>query len=181
MNTSWPSVHPVTVSALAPTEGAIEGPRMRMKDMQGMPATAGGLCLRICQFAFAAMSLSVMAATDDFASVTAFVYLVVIMGIQCLWSFSMAVVDVYALLVRRSLQNDAVISLFTIGDAITSTLTFAAACAAAGITILVSNDLDRCAENPCTRFKAATATAFVSWFFVSPSFLFNYWSLASQG
>uniref|UniRef100_A0A7N0R9A8 CASP-like protein n=1 Tax=Kalanchoe fedtschenkoi TaxID=63787 RepID=A0A7N0R9A8_KALFE len=180
MNVSWPSVHPVAVAPLPALEGAIAVPRIRMKDMQGMPATVGGLCLRISQFAFAVMSLSVMAATNDFPSVTAFVYLVAAMGIQSLWSLSLAVVDVYALLVRRSLQNAAVITFFTIGDGITSTVTFAAACASAGITILISNDFNKCAENHCTRFETATAMAFVSWFAASPSFLFNYWSLASR-
>lgn len=63
---------------------------------------------------------------------------------------------------------------------ITSTLTFAAACAAAGITVLISNDLDNCARNHCTRFETATAMAFMSWFTVSPSFLLNFWSMASR-
>ncbi|MBA0845748.1 hypothetical protein Goarm_022490, partial [Gossypium armourianum] len=45
---------------------------------------------------------------------------------------------------------------------ITSTLTFAAACASAGITVLIGNDLDKCALNHCTGFETATAMAFIS-------------------
>lgn len=48
------------------------GPRVRMKDVQGMPGTRGGLVLRLCQLVFAAISLCVMATTSDFPSVTAF-------------------------------------------------------------------------------------------------------------
>nr|XP_043613087.1 CASP-like protein 5A1 [Erigeron canadensis] len=151
-----------------------------MKDVQGMPGTPAGLILRLLQFAFAAVSVSVMAATNDFPSVTAFRYLVAALGLQCLWSFSLAIVDIYALLVKRCLRNARIISFFTIGDAITSTLTFAAACASAGITVLISSDLNNCAQNHCTRFETSTAMAFVTWFSVSPSFFLNYWSLASR-
>lgn len=63
---------------------------------------------------------------------------------------------------------------------ITSTLTFAAACASAGITVLIGNDLNDCAENHCSRFETATAMAFMSWFAASPSFLLNFWTLASK-
>ncbi|KAK3226516.1 hypothetical protein Dsin_006378 [Dipteronia sinensis] len=179
MNASRPSVHPVEAPPL--TEGeAHNGPRVRMKDLQGMPGTRGGLILRLCQFVFAAVSLYVMASTSDFHEATAFCYLVLAVSLQSLWSFSLAIVDIYALLVRRSLRNYIVIRLFTIGDGITSTLTFAAACASAGITVLIGNDLNKCAVNHCTRFETATAMAFISWFAMSPSFLLNFWSLASQ-
>ncbi|GAB4856692.1 hypothetical protein Ancab_014607 [Ancistrocladus abbreviatus] len=179
MNMSRPTVHPVEPPPL--TEGAANhGPRVRMKEIQGMPGTPGGLGLRLCQFIFAVISLSVMATTNDFASATAFTYLVAAVGLQSLWSLSLALVDVYALLVRRSLRNSRVVSLFTIGDGITSTLTFASACASSGITVLIANDLNKCAINHCTRFETATAMAFMSWFAVSPSFLMNFWALASR-
>lgn len=63
---------------------------------------------------------------------------------------------------------------------ITSTLTFSAACASAGITVLIGNDLNDCAENHCAQFQTATAMAFLSWFAGSPSFLLNFWTLASK-
>ncbi|XP_024038550.1 CASP-like protein 5A1 isoform X3 [Citrus sinensis] len=166
MFASRPAVHPVEAPPL--TEAA--GLRVRMKDVQGMPGTPGGLVLRLLQFVFAAIAVSVMASTSDFHEATAFCYLVLALGLQSLWSLSLLVLDIYAILVRRSLRN----------DKITSTLTYAAACSSAGITVLISNDLNRCGINHCTRFETATAMAFISWFATSPSFLLNFWSLASH-
>ncbi|EEF32452.1 CASP-like protein 5A2 [Ricinus communis] len=181
MNVSHASVHPVEDPPT--TDGGINNnnvPRVRMKDIQGMPGTKGGLALRVFQFIFAAAALAVMATTSDFPSVTAFCYLVAAAGLQFLWSLTLAIVDIYALLVMRSLQNYRVVSLFAVGDGITSTLIFAAACASAGITVLIDNDLGSCAENHCVQFETATAMAFISWFSALPSFLLNFWSLASR-
>ncbi|CAD5190363.1 unnamed protein product [Musa acuminata subsp. malaccensis] len=188
MFVSRPAVHPVEAPPL--TDAAENPPRVRMKDIQGMPGTPGGLALRLFQFAFAVAALGVMVSTSDFASVTAFCYLVAAVILQCLWSISLAFLDIYALLVKRSLRNSRALCLFTIGDGvrkfvgclmdITSTLTFAAACASAGITVLIGNDLNVCSQNHCTSFETATAMAFISWFAVSPSFLLNFWSLASR-
>lgn len=178
MNLSHPSVHPVEAPP-ALTEGE-NAPRVRMKDIQGMPGTIGGVTLRLSQFVFAIVSFSVMVTTSDFPSVTAFCYLVAAVGLQSLWSLSLAVVDIYALLVGRCLQNYRVVSLFAIGDGITSTLTFAAACASAGITVLIGNDLGICSQNHCAQFETATAMAFLCWFTALPSFLLNFWSLASR-
>jgi hypothetical protein len=73
INVIHPSVHPVEAPpATDAANGA--GPRGRMKDIQGMPGTAGGLALRFSQFAFAVLALCVMATTSDFPSVTAFRY-----------------------------------------------------------------------------------------------------------
>ncbi|KAF3339803.1 CASP-like protein 5A1 [Carex littledalei] len=178
MFSSRPAVHPVEAP---PMTDAAENPQgVRMKDLPGMPGTLGGLLLRIAQFVFAVAALSVMASTSDFTSVTAFCYLVAAVILQSIWSLSLAIVDIYALLVKRCLRNARVLSLFTIGDGITSTLTFAAACASAGITVLIGNDLNICAANHCASFETATAMAFISWFAVSPSFLLNFWSLASR-
>ena len=48
--------------------------RVRMKDVQGMPGTSTGLGLRVCQFVATVISLTVMATTSDFPSVTSFRY-----------------------------------------------------------------------------------------------------------
>ncbi|KAF2289928.1 hypothetical protein GH714_039205 [Hevea brasiliensis] len=154
-----PTVHPVEAPPL--TDGPLNGPRMRMKNVQGMPGTHGGLTLRLLQFVFGLVSLCVMATTSHFRTFTAFCYLVIAVSLQISWSLSLAIVDAYALL-------------------ITSTLIFAAASASAGITVLVGNDLNRCSVNPCARFETATAMAFMSWFAMTPSFLMNFWALASQ-
>lgn len=75
MNVSHASIHPV--EDLPATDGDGGGninivPRVRMKDIQGMPGTKGGLVLRVCQFIFSAAALSVMVSASDFPSVTAF-------------------------------------------------------------------------------------------------------------
>ncbi|KAK9059799.1 hypothetical protein SSX86_020503 [Deinandra increscens subsp. villosa] len=185
-NRSRPSVHPFDFEVPqlrevdAADNGAPPDDTVRMKDVQGMPGTPAGLALRLLQFGFAAVSVAVMAATSDFPSVTAFRYLVAALSLQCLWSMSLAIVDLYALLVRRCLRNSRILGFFAVGDAVTSTLTFAAACASAGITVLIGSDFNDCANNHCTRFETSTAMAFVSWFLVSPSFFLTFWSLASR-
>ncbi|KAL0460705.1 UNVERIFIED_CONTAM: CASP-like protein 5A2 [Sesamum latifolium] len=117
MNVSQGAVHPVEAPPLQ-TEGApnVPLPRVRMKDLQGMPGTVGGLVLRVSQFLFAVVALSVMATTSDFPSVTAFCYLVAAAGLQSLWSLVLGILDAYALLVGRRLQNPRVVSLFAVGD-----------------------------------------------------------------
>ncbi|KAL8526059.1 hypothetical protein ACS0TY_015321 [Phlomoides rotata] len=112
---SGPAVHPV--EAPAPLTEAAPA-RVRMKDVQGMAGTTGALFLRLCQFVFAAVSLCVMATTSDFPSVTAFRYLVAAVGLQTIWSLSLALTDVYALLVRRSFRNIGAVSFFAIGDGV---------------------------------------------------------------
>nr|DAD28003.1 TPA_asm: hypothetical protein HUJ06_029471 [Nelumbo nucifera] len=114
MNASHPAVHPIEAPPLTDAAGNV--PRVRMKDIQGMPGTSGGVALRLSQSVFAVAAVCVMASTNDFTSVTAFCYLVAAVGLQSVWSLSLAFVDIYALLVRRCLRNSRVISLFTIGD-----------------------------------------------------------------
>lgn len=178
MFASRPAVHPV--EAPPPTDPVEQPTGVLMKDLPGMPGTAGGLALRLAQFAFAAVALAVMASTNDFPSVSAFCYLVAATILQCLWSFSLAIVDIYALLVKRCLRNRRAVCLFAIGDGITAALIFGAACSSAGITVLIDNDLNICAENHCGSFETATAMAFMSWFALTPSFLLNFWSMASR-
>lgn len=187
MRASRPAVHPVEVPAPAPAahvEGEEDGvahPRgVRMKDPPGAPGTPAGLGLRLAQAFFASAALAVMASTNDFPSVSAFSYLVAAAILQCLWSLLLAFVDIYALLVKRSLRNARAVCVFTIGDGITGTLTLGAACASAGITVLIGNDLNICAENHCASFETATAMAFISWFALVPSCILNFWSMASR-
>ncbi|KAJ8435638.1 hypothetical protein Cgig2_012299 [Carnegiea gigantea] len=90
-------------------------------------------------------------------------YLVAAAGLQIIWSLSLAMVDIYAILVKRSFRNHRAVSLFAAGDGITSTLIFAAACASAGITVLIGNDLDSCSKNHCLQFETSTGMAFLAW------------------
>ncbi|KAF3578661.1 hypothetical protein DY000_02035484 [Brassica cretica] len=179
MNVSRPAVRPVIAVPVGPTGGANDRPPVRMKDVQGMPGTTGGLILRLSQFVSSLISLSVMLTTPDFHSFTAFCGLVFAVSLQSLWSLSLFIMDAYALLVGRSLGNHLVVRCFTVGDGITCLLTFAAASASAGITVLI-NDLDKCDSSHCTRFQTATAMAFISWLAVFPSFFLNFWSLSTH-
>ncbi|KAG2729908.1 hypothetical protein I3760_01G270000 [Carya illinoinensis] len=115
MNVIRPAVHPVEAPPVADAANDAM-PRGRMKDIQGMPGTPGGLALRFTQFAFALLALFVMATTSDFPSVTAFCYLVAAVSLQSLWSLTLAILDVYAILVKRRFRNPRVVSLFAIGD-----------------------------------------------------------------
>uniref|UniRef100_A0A9I9CGE9 CASP-like protein n=1 Tax=Cucumis melo TaxID=3656 RepID=A0A9I9CGE9_CUCME len=104
-----------------------------MKDLIGRPGTMSGLALRIGQSAFAAASIGVMVSALGFSSFTAFCYLIASMGLQVLWSFGLACLDMYALRRKRDLQNPILVSLFVVGDWVTATLTLAAASSSAGI------------------------------------------------
>lgn len=44
--------------------------------------------------------------------------------LQGLWSFVLAVVDVYALMVKRSLRNRRVVRLFAVGDVVSHIMPF---------------------------------------------------------
>ncbi|KAK1644642.1 hypothetical protein QYE76_062447 [Lolium multiflorum] len=70
MFASRPAVHPV--EAPPPTDPVGQPTGVLMKDLPGMHGTAGGLGLRIAQFAFAGVALVVMASTNDSPSISAF-------------------------------------------------------------------------------------------------------------
>nr|P0DI67.1 RecName: Full=CASP-like protein 5A1; Short=ZmCASPL5A1 [Zea mays] len=179
MFASRPVVHPLEVAAPAhPVQQPAPG--VLMKDLPGMPGTPGGLGLRVLQLLFAAISLAVMSSTADFASVSAFCYLITTTVLQCVWSLTVAIVDIYALLVKRCLQNRRAVTLFSIGDGITWLVSFSGACAAAGIPVLIDADLIMCSENPCASFQTAVAMGFMCCFSLLPSFLLNFYSIASS-
>ncbi|KAJ7539950.1 hypothetical protein O6H91_11G116700 [Diphasiastrum complanatum] len=177
MDISHPAVHP---AGIPPAEEAPPPARVRMKDWQGMPGTVGGLTLRVAQLGFAVVSFAVMVSIQDFSTVTAFCYLVAAMVLQSLWSFTLAIIDTYALLCKRSLRNSLLVSLFVIGDWVTGTLTLAAACSSAGITVLIDNDLGECAPNHCGKYEVAVAMTFLTWVFITISFFLTFWLLATR-
>ncbi|KAG8496242.1 hypothetical protein CXB51_009473 [Gossypium anomalum] len=131
------SVNPVEDSPT--TDGGGRGnnnevPRVRMKDVQGMPSTLGGLLLRIClllqlwDFVLwlpLVISLQLLPfgkcflirVQNGFFVLLEVSYLAAT-GLQNLWSLSFAIIDIFALLVRRFLQNSRFVTLFTIGDGV---------------------------------------------------------------
>ncbi|CAK9151441.1 unnamed protein product [Ilex paraguariensis] len=153
-----------------------------MKELIGSPGTKSGLILRIGQCLFAAASIGVMVSAVGFSNYTAFCYLIASMGLQVLWSCGLAFLDVYALRIKRDLQNPVLVSLFVVGDWVTATLSLAAACSSAGIAVLYERDLNFCSGStplPCSRFELSIALAFITWFFIAISSHVMFWVLAS--
>ncbi|PWZ24852.1 CASP-like protein 5A3 [Zea mays] len=177
MRASRPAVHPVE-AAPPPPAAAAEGPEaqvegaahprgVRMKDPPGAPGTPAGLGLRLAQAFFAAAALAVMASTNDFPSVSAFRVTIAISVSS--WNSKLPFSNLAPW--PRLLPTNCMI---------TGTITLGAACASAGITVLIGNDLNICAENHCASFETATALAFISWFALAPSCILNFWSMASR-
>ncbi|RDX60547.1 CASP-like protein 5B3 [Mucuna pruriens] len=139
-----------------------------MKDFCGTPGTFLGLILRMSQFIFAAGSIASMATTTTS------------MGLQIIWSFVLALLDVYALVRKKVLLNPVLISLFVVGDWVTATLSLAAASASAGITVLYFHDLGHCHfGEECQKYQMSVALAFLSWISTSISSLIMLWLLAA--
>ncbi|KAL1330804.1 hypothetical protein HN51_048050 [Arachis hypogaea] len=153
-----------------------------MKRMVGGPGTRSGFFLRLGQCAFGCASIGLMVTAAEFSNFTAFCYLIASMGLQVLWSFGLACLDIYALRRKRDLQNPILVSLFVVGDWVTATLSLAAACSSAGIIVLYAKDLDFCKKHksiPCHRYQVSVAMAFITWFFTAMSSHVMFWILAS--
>ncbi|XVF08156.1 hypothetical protein REPUB_Repub06bG0201800 [Reevesia pubescens] len=153
-----------------------------MKELIGSPGTVSGLTLRITQCAFAAASIAVMVSAPAFSTYTAFCYLIASMGLQLLWSFGLACLDVYALRRKRDLQNPVLVSLFVVGDWVTAMLSLAAACSSAGVIVLYARDLDFCSVQshlPCRQYEISITLAFITWILIAMSSHVTFWILAS--
>nr|KYP43562.1 UPF0497 membrane protein At3g53850 family [Cajanus cajan] len=157
-----------------------------MKRLLGGPGTISGFLLRFGQCAFGAASISLMVTALGFSSYTAFCYLIASMGLQVLWSFGLACLDIYALRRKRDLQNPILVSLFVVvvyEMQVTATLSLAAACSSAGIVVLYARDLNMCVTNKnhlaCNRYQISVAMAFVTWVLTAMSSHVMFWILAS--
>ncbi|AES87109.1 hypothetical protein MtrunA17_Chr4g0009521 [Medicago truncatula] len=153
-----------------------------MQRLLGGPGTVSGFLLRLGQCAFGAASISVMVTSFGFSTYTAFCYLTASMGLQVLWSFGLACLDIYALRRKRDLQNPILVSLFVVGDWVTAILSLAAACSSAGVVVLYTRDVDMCATHkiiPCHRYQVSVALAFVTWALTAMSSHVMFWILAS--
>ncbi|CAN8254617.1 unnamed protein product [Cochlearia groenlandica] len=152
-----------------------------MKKIFGGPGTVFGLLLRIGQCASSAASIGVMASASRFSAHTAFCYLIAAMGLQLLWSFGLACLDVYALRSKKDLQNPVLVSLFVVGDWVTAMLSLAAACSSAGVVVLYARDLKYCGvgEISCLRYQVSVAFSFVTWVQIAVSSHVTFWILAT--
>lgn len=153
-----------------------------MKDLFGSPGKLSGFLLRIGQCLFAAASIGVMVSAPGFSSSTAFCFLVASMGIQILWCFALACLDMHALRLKMDLQHHILVSLFVVGDWVTSILTLAAASSSAGVIVVYAKDTDTCKTLsflPCRQFQVSIALAFISWFLLAVSSHIMFWLFAS--
>ncbi|XP_018474711.1 CASP-like protein 5B1 [Raphanus sativus] len=149
------------------------------KKMIGSPGTMSGLILRLGQCATAAASIGVMVSAPGFSSYTAFCFLVASMGLQMIWSFGLACLDVYAIRRRSDLQSPVLLSLFAVGDWVTALLSLAAACSSAGVTVLFTKDTVFCkqASLSCNWFQFSVALAFFNWVLAAISSHAMFWIL----
>ncbi|ESR42414.1 CASP-like protein 5B2 [Citrus sinensis] len=153
-----------------------------MKELVGSPGTVSGLMLRIGQCGFAAAAIGAMTSAAGFSSYTAFCYLIASMGLQMLWSFGLACLDIYALRRKRDLQNPVLVSLFVVGDWVTAMLSLAAACSSAGVVVLYAKDLNFCMPQnnlACHSFEVSVILAFITWLLIALSSHVMFWILAS--
>ncbi|GAV84951.1 DUF588 domain-containing protein [Cephalotus follicularis] len=151
-----------------------------MDDVPGSVGTSAGFSLRLGQTIFSSASLLFMSLGVEFYGYTAFCYLVTIMGLVIPWSFTLALVDGYSVLVKCPIRQQGILLIIVVGDWILSTLTLAAACSTASVVdILLHSHGTYCPPKFCTRYQISAAMAFLSWFLSLASALFNLWLLPS--
>eukprot|EP00262_Sarcandra_glabra_P016689 TRINITY_DN551_c0_g1_i1.p1 TRINITY_DN551_c0_g1~~TRINITY_DN551_c0_g1_i1.p1 ORF type:complete len:153 (-),score=15.25 TRINITY_DN551_c0_g1_i1:52-510(-) len=150
-----------------------------MEELPGSVGTRGSLSLRLGQTLFSSASLLFMSVGVEFYSYTAFCYLVTIMGLLIPWSFTLAMVDGYAIIARCPLRQPGLVVIIVVGDWVLSMLSLAAASAtAAAIDLLLDLDGSYCPSKFCGRYQLSAAMAFLSWLLTASSSLSNLWLLA---
>ncbi|CAH1450353.1 CASP-like protein 5C1 [Lactuca sativa] len=153
---------------------------MAMDDVPGSMGTSAGFALRLGQTIFSSASLLFMAYGVQFYSYSSFCFLVTIMGLVIPWSFTLALLDGYSVLVTCPVRQKGILVIIVIGDWVLSTLTLAAASSGASVVdILMRADESFCPSNICSRYLLSTIFAFLAWFLSMGSSLFNLWLLPS--
>ncbi|KAL5788500.1 hypothetical protein ACOSP7_005449 [Xanthoceras sorbifolium] len=153
---------------------------MAMNDVPGSVGTSASFSLRLGQTIFSSASLLFMSLGVEFYSYTAFCYLVTIMGLVIPWSFTLAIVDGYSVLVKCPIRQPGILFIIVIGDWILSILTLAAACSTASVVdLLLHTNGSYCPQKLCSRYQISAAMAFLTWFLSTASSLFNLWLLPS--
>ncbi|XP_076904763.1 CASP-like protein 5B1 [Bidens hawaiensis] len=153
-----------------------------MKSLFGSPGNISGLVLRTCQCLFAAASLGVMSCASGFTTSTSFCFLIAAMGVQVLWSFGLACLDILALRLKKDLHNHIFLSLIVVGDWVTAILSLAAACSSAGVMVVFIKDTNICrlpSALACNTFQVSIVLAFVAWFLLAVSSYVMFWLLAT--
>ncbi|KAH1224634.1 CASP-like protein 5C1 [Glycine soja] len=110
-----------------------------MDELPGSVGTSASFSLRLGQTMFSSASLLFMSLGVEFYSYTAFCYLVTIMGLVIPWSFTLALVDGYSVLVKCPIRQPGILLIIVVGDWVLSTLILAAACSTASVVDLLLN------------------------------------------
>ncbi|KAK9286445.1 hypothetical protein L1049_014842 [Liquidambar formosana] len=151
-----------------------------MDEVPGSVGTSASFSLRLGQTIFSSASLLFMSLGVEFYSYTAFCYLVTIMGLVIPWSFTLALVDGYSVLVKCPLRQPGILLIIVLGDWVLSILTLAAASSTASVVdLLLDAGGSNCPPKFCSRYQISAAMAFMSWFLSMASALFNLWLLPS--
>ncbi|PHU10564.1 CASP-like protein 5C1 [Capsicum chinense] len=154
---------------------------MAMDDeVPGAVGTSASFALRLGQSIFSAASLLFMSLGVEFHNYTAFCFLVTIMGLVIPWSITLALIDIYSLLIHCPIRQPGIFFFIVLGDWALSFLTLAAASSIAGIVdVLHRADETFCPAELCTRYQISAGLAFLSWFLSMASSLSNLWLLPS--
>ncbi|XP_062177375.1 CASP-like protein 5C1 [Alnus glutinosa] len=151
-----------------------------MDEVPGSVGTSASFSLRLGQTIFSSASLLFMSLGVEFYSYTAFCYLVTIMGLVIPWSFTLALVDGYSVLVKCPIRQPGIVLIIVIGDWVLSILTLGAACSTASVVdLLLNSNGSNCPPKLCSRYQISAVMAILSWFLSLASCLFNLWLLPS--
>ncbi|WVZ77235.1 hypothetical protein U9M48_025124 [Paspalum notatum var. saurae] len=145
------------------------------------PGKVLSLTLRTIQSITGILALVVMVLANDFSAFPPFNFFVAACAIQILWATSLALADIYLLLIvgQFPLVNHWISSPSTFGDGIIAVMTFWAASASSGIILFFRVDLGSYeSTNNGRRFEAATGVAFIGIVFFLPSKVIN-WLMSS--
>ncbi|XP_052203190.1 CASP-like protein 5C1 [Diospyros lotus] len=152
-----------------------------MDEVPGSVGTSASFALRLGQTIFSSASLLFMSLAVEFYTYTAFCFLVTIMGLVIPWSFTLALVDGYSVLVKCPFRQPGIMLIVVVGDWVLSVLTLAAACSTAGVVdVLLKAGSSSCPTKLCSRYQISVGMAFLSWFLSLASALFNLWLLPSM-
>ncbi|TVU41544.1 hypothetical protein EJB05_15072, partial [Eragrostis curvula] len=152
-----------------------------MKDVVGSPGTWGGLVLRVAQCICAAASVAAIV-TATSTSFIVLLYFFCVIALQTIWSFILACVDIYALMVNADIHVPCLVRLFLVGDWTMATNSFAAASASAGVVVFLTGDTHCGTEDIWNLFGLYNSfifLAFATWSFSAASAASAFWVLAS--
>ncbi|KAH9711617.1 oxygen-evolving enhancer protein 1-2 [Citrus sinensis] len=151
-----------------------------MDEVPGALGSSASLALRFGQTIFSSGSILFMSFHVEFYSYTSFCYLVTVMGLVIPWSMALGLVDGYAVFFKNLPRRPRVMLFVIAGDWVLAFLSLAAACSTASVTeLLMHASQPNCPAKLCNRYQISAATAFLSWFMLFASSLFNLWLLAS--